>query len=120
MGSFINKITHEITNIIAEEDNVSIEAYLFGVDIFESKKTNFKIITLKITDFKDSMYAKVFVKEATDFDFYKSKLKVGIWFKFRGYTQYDKYSNEIVLNIRDINTSDKVLEEPKDNATEKE
>ena len=119
MGSYINKITHEISNIFAEEDNVSIEAYVFGVDVFESSKSDFKILTLKLTDFNDSMYAKLFVKGDTDFGFYKKNIKEGNWYKFRGYTKYDKFSNEIVLNLRDVNRSEKVLERPKDEAINK-
>ena len=119
VGSYIQKITHEISGIFAEEDNVSLEAYIFGTDLFESSKSNFKIFTFKITDFKDSMYAKLFVKDDNEFEFYKSKLKEGAFYKFRGYTKYDKYSNEIVLNIRDVNRSDMKIETPKDEAEEK-
>ena len=119
MGSYINKITHTISNIFSEEDNVSIEAYVFAIDLFESSKSNFKIFTLKITDFEDSMYAKVFVKDDKDFEFYKKKIKSNSFYKFRGYTKYDKYSNEIVLNIRDINRSDKKIETPNDTCEEK-
>ena len=119
MGSFIPKITHEISGIFAEEDNVSIEAYVFGIDLFESSKSNFKIFTLKITDFNDSMYAKLFVKDQSDFDFYKKNIKNNTWYKFRGYTKFDKYSNEIVLNLRDVNKSDKVITTPSDDALEK-
>ena len=119
MGQFINKTTHEISGIFAEEDNVSVEAYIFGVDIFESSKSAFKIFTFKITDFKDSMYAKLFVKDDKDFAFYKKHIKEGNWYKLRGYTKYDKFSNEIVLNIRDVNKSDKVIETPKDISEEK-
>ncbi|MEG2322540.1 MAG: PolC-type DNA polymerase III [Bacilli bacterium] len=116
MGSFINKITHDVSSIFAEEDNVSVEAYVFKVDFFESSKSSFKIITLKITDFNDSMYAKIFTKDEKDFAFYQKHIKENKWYKFRGYTKYDKYANEVVLNIRDINKSDKVVETPIDNA----
>ena len=119
MGSIINKITHKISNLVIEEDNVSIEGYVFDLDVFESSRSDYKIFTLKITDFNDSMYAKIFVKDVDDFNLYKKKIKKGNWFKFRGYTKYDKYSNEIVLNIRDINRSDKKIEEIKDDALEK-
>lgn len=119
VGSFIQKITHDISSIFAEEDNISLEAYLFGVDIFESSRSNFKIFTLKITDFQDSMYAKLFVKSEEEFALFKKKLKPNTWYKFRGYTKYDKYSNEIVLNIRDINRSERVQETPQDTAEEK-
>ena len=119
LGSYINNITHDISSILYEEDNVSVEAYVFDIDIFESSKTNFKIFTFKITDFKDSMYAKLFVKTEEDFNLYKKKIKKGNWYKFRGYTKYDKYSNEIVLNLRDVNKSERENVTIKDNASEK-
>ena len=119
MGSYIPKTTHQLSDLAIEEDNVTVEAYIFGIDIFESSKNNFKIFTLKLTDFNDSVYAKVFVKEQNDFDFYKKHIKENKWYKFRGYTKFDKYSNEIVLNVRDINLVDKKIERPLDNALEK-
>ena len=119
VGSYINSITHDISSILYEEDNVSIEAYVFDVDIFESTRSNFKIFTFKITDYKDSMYAKLFVKTEEDFNLYKKKIKKGNWYKFRGYTKYDKYSNEIVLNLRDVNKSERENVTIKDNASEK-
>ena len=119
MGGPINKITHEIANVFAEEDNVSLEACVFAIDEFESSKSSFKILTLKITDLNDSMYAKIFVKEDNDWDFYKKHIKCGNWYKFRGYTKYDKYANEVVLNLRDVSKSDKVIETIKDEAEEK-
>ena len=97
-----------------------LKPMFLGLIFFESSKNNFKIFTLKLTDFDDSIYAKVFVKEQNDFDFYKKHIKPNKWYKFRGYTKFDKYSNEIVLNIRDINYSDREINKPIDNALEKE
>jgi len=119
MGQPINKITHEISNVFMEEDNVSVEAYIFDIEEFESSKSSFKILTLKITDFNDSMYAKVFVKDDKDWDFYRKHIKCGNWYKLRGYTKYDKYANEVVLNLRDVSKSDKVIESIKDECDEK-
>ena len=42
-----------------------------------------KILTLKITDFNDSMYAKIFVKDDKDWDFYRKHIKKDAWYKFR-------------------------------------
>jgi len=119
MGQPINKLTHEIANVFAEEDNVSLEAYVFAIDEFESSKSSFKILTLKITDFNDSMYAKIFVKDDKDWDFYRKHIKKDAWYKFRGYTKYDKYANEVVLNLRDVSKSDRVIETVKDECEEK-
>ena len=46
-------ITGDITSlnlIQGEIDNINIEIKVFGKEIFESTKTSFKIITLKVTD----------------------------------------------------------------------
>mgnify|MGYP006330900449 CR=1 FL=1 len=56
------KIT-EIKDIIGEENNVTVEAYIFGIEEFVSNKSNFKILTLKISDKTDSILAKIFKKK---------------------------------------------------------
>ena len=48
------------------------------------------------------MLAKIFSKEDEEFAKYKKGLKVGSWYKFRGYTKNDTFAKDLVLNIRDI------------------
>ncbi len=91
-----------IKDIIGEIDNVMVEAFIFGVDFFESSKTAFKIITIKISDYTDSMYAKLFVSDKEEFKRLKKKIAVGNWVKIKGYVKNDKYANDLVINIRDI------------------
>ena len=66
MGREITSEPTPINLVTFEMDNVTVEAKIFGIDIFESSKNNFKIITLKITDGTDSMYCKIFCKEAAE------------------------------------------------------
>ena len=101
-GEFLNKTNYEIKDIIGEDNNIIIECFIFGVDIFESSKSNFKILTLKISDYTDSIYCKVFSKDAVEFAGLCSKLKPGKWIKIRGYSKNDQYSKDLVLNARDI------------------
>ena len=68
------KIT-EIKDIIGEENNVTVEAYIFGIEEFVSNKSNFKILTLKISDKTDSILAKIFTREDDEFNKYKAGLK---------------------------------------------
>ncbi len=103
LGDIIKGKTTTINNIISEESNVIVEGHVFDIDIFESNRTDFKIITLKITDYTNSIYCKIFTRDATQFSDLKSRLKVGNWYQIRGYTKYDEYAREIVLNARDIN-----------------
>lgn len=119
MGREITNKTTPINLITFEMDNVTVEAKIFGIDIFESSKNNFKIITLKITDGTDSMYCKIFCREEDDFTKYKKALKEGKYYIIRGYTKNDKYSGEIVLNARDINISRKADKVRKDEAKRK-
>ena len=101
-SEFENKCNYEIKDIIGEDNNVIVECYIFGTDIFESSKSNFKILTLKVSDNTDSIYCKIFSKDQNEFNSLCSKLKVGKWIKIRGYTKNDPYSHDLVLNARDI------------------
>ena len=119
MGREITDEATPINLITFEMDNVTVDAKIFGIDIFESSKSNFKIITLKITDGTDSMYCKIFCREDAEFNKYKKALKEGKYYIIRGYTKNDKYSGEIVLNARDINVSMKEDKIRKDEAERK-
>ncbi len=119
MGKEITEDPTPINLITFEMDNVTVDAKVFGIDIFESSKSNFKIITLKLTDGTDSMYCKIFCREEDEFNKYKKALKEGKYYIIRGYTKNDKYSGEIVLNARDINVSMKKDQVRKDEAERK-
>jgi DNA polymerase III subunit alpha, Gram-positive type len=106
-----------IKDIIGEENDVCIEAYIFGADYFESSKSDFKIITLKVTDYSDSIYVKVFTRDSDEFSSLSKKLSAGKWVKIKGYTKNDIYSKDLVLNARDINEITK--EEIKDDYEQK-
>ena len=119
IGRAIKDDPIKIKTLLGEDNNVVVEAEVFGVDYFESSKTDFKIITLKITDYSDSIYCKVFVRDKDEYKRLCDELSVGSWFKIRGYTKNDQYSNELVLNARDIIKVEKTKEEIKDEAIEK-
>ena len=95
------KIT-EIKDIIGEDNNITVEAYIFGIEEFSSSKSNFQILTLKISDKTDSILAKIFCKEEEDFNKYKSSIKENAWYRFRGYVKNDTYAKDLVFNLRDI------------------
>ena len=102
IGRGIKEDPIKIKTIIGEDNNVVIEAKIFGVDLFESPKTDFKIITLKLTDYSDSIYCKIFVREEDEYKRLTKELKEGTWLKIRGASVNDKYSKELVINARDI------------------
>ena len=77
VGRTIHDKPMQIKNIVGEIDPITVEGYVFGVDYFESSKTDFKIITLKLTDYSDSIYCKVFCRGEDDFSVKKKALKDG-------------------------------------------
>ena len=112
LGRTISDKSLRIKDIIGEDGNITIEGYCFGNDYFESTKSAFKIITMKITDYTDSIYVKVFTREEEEYLRLCKALKAGKWFKVRGYTKVDVFSNnELVLNARDINEISANVEE---------
>jgi len=109
----------KIKSLLGEDNDVTVEAYIFATDYFESSKTDFKIITLKITDYTDSIYCKVFVRDEDEYNRLKKELKEGTWVRVRGYTKNDAYARELVLNARDIVKIESKEETRKDLAKEK-
>ena len=116
IGRSIKEDSIKIKTLLGEDNNVVIEAKVFGVDFFESSKTDFKIITLKVTDYSDSIYCKVFVREDDEYKRLSKEFKTGNWYKIRGYTKNDQFAKELVLNARDIVKIDKKEEEVEDTA----
>ena len=119
LGRGIKEEPIKIKTLIGEDNNVVVETQVFGVEFFESSKTDFKIITLKITDFSDSMYCKVFVRDDEEYARLCKELKTGNWYKIRGYTKNDQFAKELVLNARDIIKIEMKDEGVKDTALEK-
>ncbi len=102
-GEEITGNTIRLDNINSEVNSVIIECKLFGIDIFESSKSDFKIITLKLTDHTNSIYGKVFFNSTEEFNEIKKKIKAGNWYKIEGYTKNDNYAKSLVINVRAIN-----------------
>ena len=102
MGEAIKSKISTIDSIMGEDNNITVEAYVFGTDIFESSKSNFKILTLKISDKTDSILAKIFSKDEDEFKTICKSIKVGNWYKIRGYIKNDQFAHDMVLNIRDM------------------
>ncbi|MDD2489686.1 MAG: PolC-type DNA polymerase III [Bacilli bacterium] len=91
-----------INDIISELDNVVIEGYIFGLNFFESNKNNYKIITIKISDNTDSIFAKIFTQNQDEYNRLSNDLKEGNWYRFRGYVKNDRYARDLVINLRDV------------------
>lgn len=119
---FGEKITGKkinILDIIREEASVIVEVYVFGIDVFESAKTGFKILTLKISDGTDSMYAKLFSKDEKEFNKIVNNIKLNSYYKISGYVKNDQYAKDLVINIRAIESLDSKTNKRIDDAKEK-
>lgn len=115
IGRNIKEEPIKIKSLLGEDNNVVVLGCVFGIDVFESSKSDFKIITLKITDYSDSIYCKVFIRDQEEFDRLCKEFKKDSWYKIRGYTKNDQFSKELVLNARDIVKVDKKEEKIVDN-----
>ena len=114
LGLDIKQMPIKISMIQGEDNNVIVEGNVFGVDYFESSKSEFRIITLKITDYTDSILCKVFCNEQDEYERLCKELKVGRDLLISGYVKEDSFAKELVLNARDIMPITKHKEEIKD------
>ena len=119
LGIDINDDAVKIETVTNETNDVTIEGYIFGKELFESSKSAFKIITLKVSDLSDSLLVKVFFKNEDDFRRIDSKLKENEWYKFNGRVSYDTYANDLVLSARNIMQIESKFKTVDDTAEEK-
>ncbi len=115
LGRIIDTTPVRLDTLNGVQNNVTVEANIFGIDVRETR-TDLRIVTLKITDYTDSMYAKIFIHGEEETNRVTKLLKTGKFYKFRGNIKDDKYSGEDSLVINDINTSDRVIETRIDDA----
>ena len=105
----------EIKNLITNEDRVILIAQVFGIDS-KSTQSGWFIITLKLTDYTDSIMANIFTKKQEEFDYLLSNIKKDKWYKFRGNIKYNQRSNDYEFSINDIETYEKKVEKLTDDA----
>ena len=105
----------EIKNLITNEDRVILIAQVFGIDS-KSTQSGWFIITLKLTDYTDSIMANIFTKKQEEFDYLLSNIKKDKWYKFRGNIKYNQRSNDYEFGINDIETYEKKVEKLTDDA----
>ena len=117
MGNEIKTKIIPISSLTYEMDNVTIEAKVFDKEE-RTTKTELVILNLKVYDGTDSIECTIFCRDKEQQKKY-NKIKIGQYYKFKGYTKNNKYSGEIVFNPRDINVSDKKDNSRLDSAEEK-
>lgn len=119
VGDAVHTAIKEMHNCTAPETSCAFEGKIFDLDFFESSKSPFKIITVKLTDKTDSFLAKVFTRDVEEFKRMSSLIKKGSWVRLDGPIKYDDYAKDLVLNIQnmvEIPSKDVVL---KDDAPKK-
>ncbi|MDD3048624.1 MAG: PolC-type DNA polymerase III [Bacilli bacterium] len=97
-----DKKTTTIKEIISELTTVTIDAYIFKVEYFESSKKDFKILTLKVSDNTDSISVKLFTRDVSEYQMLCKRLTPNKWYKIKGYVKNDPYAKDLVINARDI------------------
>ena len=118
IGRKISGNSIPIKAILSEDNNVIIEGYVFGIEEFKTK-SDLIIMTLKVTDYTDSIYCKLFVKEEEEYNRLKKELTTGNWYKISGFSKNDTFAKELVLNIRSVEKIEKKEEKIKDTAENK-
>ena len=89
-----------IQSIVEEESNKVIQGYIFAVET-RLLKTGKSLMTFKMTDYTDSISAKIFSRDKNDAAMF-DLVKKGMWVKVRGQVQEDQYSRELSLFVRDM------------------
>lgn len=115
LGRTIDTEVVSLNSITGPSNGVTLEGELFAIE-FKRTKTELIIMTAKITDYTDSLYAKLFINDRETKQRLEKNLKVGGWYKFRGNIKEDKYSNEDVLTLHDINLAERKEKEIFDDA----
>jgi len=90
-----------LEQIIEEERRVVVEGYVFFAETKELKSGR-TLLTIKITDYTDSILVKMFSKDKDDASLL-SKVKKGMWVKVRGSIQNDTFVRDLVMIANDIN-----------------
>lgn len=101
-GDLINGEVADMKNVKVPVNNCIFEAKIFDVEEFQSTKSNFKILTLKMTDMSDSFLAKIFTQDTIEFNRLTKDFKKGMWVRIEGGVKYDDYAKDLVMNVRNV------------------
>ncbi len=92
-----------IASIDQEENNVHLEAYVFGSEFNQIKTKDGRdlyLVTLKISDNTSSILAKCFAKDEEEYLGMSKELKNGTWWAFKGQVRFDNFADDLVFNFR--------------------
>lgn len=106
----------EMKRIQEEERFVVVEGYVFDVEVKELRSGR-HLLTLKMTDYTDSIVVKMFSNTKTDIAL-MSMVKKGMWLRVGGGVQNDTFLRDLVIMARSI--TEVSHESRKDHAKEHE
>src|SRR5690625_4781414 len=92
--------TNELKEMQRKERRVTVQGYVFDVDI-RKLRSGRSLIIVKATDYTDSLQIKMFSKGDEDAAAFEL-VKKGMWIKARGSIQTDMYTNELAMMANDI------------------
>ncbi len=100
LGQTIQEEPVEIQHIIEEEMRMTIQGYVFDVDI-RNLRSGRDLLIVSITDYTDSLQIKMFSRGEEQKEEFK-KIQPGMWVKARGGIQTDNYTHELVMMGNDL------------------
>ena len=92
--------TMEIGKIQDEERRVTIEGFVFDVEVKELRSGR-SLLTAKVTDYTDSILVKMFSRDKEDAQM-MARLKKGMWIKVRGSVQNDTFVRDLIIMAQDM------------------
>ena len=103
-GKHINGEPTQLGQLINEEKNILLEAYVFGTDFVErqGKKGPIYIMNIKISDKTNSIMAKLLRFDEEEYKYISKNIKEGSLYRFYGDIEEDQYLKDLVLNIKGI------------------
>ncbi|WP_240315672.1 PolC-type DNA polymerase III [Sporosarcina sp. PTS2304] len=88
---------HEIQD---EERRLVIEGFVFDAEVRELRSGR-SLLTLKVTDYTDSILVKMFSRDNEDAEMMKS-FKKGMWVRARGGIQNDTFVRDLIMMAQDL------------------
>ncbi len=114
--SFSGEFT-PISHIIGDMKDVIVRGEIFETELSVTKN-GFKIFKIAITDYKDSIFMKMFLKEGEEK--LPELFKEGMVIEARGKVEYDNYEGEILITrIFGIRKSETPINNREDNSPQK-
>ncbi|TLQ04569.1 PolC-type DNA polymerase III [Pediococcus stilesii] len=90
----------QLRDINQEERSVSIEGYIFDVEI-KTLRSERQLLIFKVTDYTSSITVKKFSRNETDEQLF-SAVKKGLWVRVRGSVQEDSFMKDLTMNAYDV------------------